>query len=768
MTSSPKKIAFVGDYVPRRCGIATFTYDLRNAVAEQDPEADCFVCSVSDTPEGYDYPPEVRFEIAENDLQSYEQAAEFINLSKTGLVCIQHEYGIYGGPAGSNILALARAVQAPVVTTLHTILREPTADQRRVLEKLAAVSTTLVVMTQRGRSMLQEIYGIKEERVTVIPHGIPDMPFIDPNFFKDQFGVEGKKVILTFGLLSPDKGIEEMITALPEVAERVPDVVYVVLGATHPNLLRKQGESYRMSLERLAEQLGVKDRVIFFNRFVEPEELKEFLGAADVYVTPYHNEAQITSGPLAYAFGCGKAVVSTPYWHAAEMLAEERGVLVPFRDSSALAKAVSELLADEVRRHAYRKRAYLLGREMTWSQVAHQYLAMFRSAREARAALAAPAAPVKTLAQAGRRLPELRLEHLKRLSDYTGVIQHAAYTVPDFSHGYCTDDAARAFMLAVLLEELNHPDTELAGLRSTYAAFLTYAYIPETGTFHNFMSFDRRWLDKRGSEDSNGRVLWALGTAVGRTQDAGLLSWAAELLAVALPRAIETSSPRAWAFTLSGLYEYTRRFPGDRAARQVAEALAAKLLKLYRAAAKPDWPWFEQTLSYANARLPAAALLAGRMLENQELLQIGLRALEWLCRIQKSEAGCFRAVGNNGFFARNGTAAIYDQQPIEAYSTVSAALVAYLVTQEPRWHEEAQIAFDWFLGRNDLGLPLYDPQYAGCYDGLQIDRVNRNMGAESILSFLLALAELKMMRQTLAAYDTAVESEPNTLATAPK
>src|SRR5437016_5324 len=445
-----RKIAFVGDYLPRKCGIATFTSDLLAAVATAHPQSQCLTVSVNDIQEGYEYPEEVRFEIEEQDLSSYLRAADFLNISNVDIVCLQHEFGIFGGPAGGHILALLRELGLPVVTTLHTILREPRAEQRRVIHQLVALSTRLVVMTERGRQMLQQIYQAPPAKIDLIPHGIPDVGFVDPNDFKEQFGVEGRVVLLTFGLLSPNKGIEYVLNALPHVLAEFPDVVYIVLGATHPNELREHGEAYRLSLEILAKKNKLEKNVIFYNRFVELENLKEFIGAADFYITPYLNEAQITSGTLAYTFGAGKVVISTPYWHAAELLAEDHGVLVPFGDAPAIAREVIGLLRDDTRRHAIRKNAYKLGREMVWSNVARLYMRSFELSRIEGAARSRKSLATKTLDQKPRELPKLKLSHLSRMTDSTGIFQHAVFSIPNFSEGYCTDDNARAFILAVL------------------------------------------------------------------------------------------------------------------------------------------------------------------------------------------------------------------------------------------------------------------------------------------------------------------------------
>jgi len=651
------------------------------------------------------------------------------------------------------VLALMRELKTPVVTTLHTLLREPNADQRRVMQELIARSTRLVVMTQRGQQMLQEVYHAPPAKIDLIPHGIPDIPFVDPNYYKDQFNVEGRVVLLTFGLLSPNKGIEHVLNALPHILAKFPDVVYIVLGATHPNELRERGEAYRLSLEILAKKNKVERNVIFYNRFVELDELKEFIGAADLYITPYLNEAQITSGTLAYAFGAGKAVVSTPYWHAAELLAEGRGVLVPFGDAQTIAREVVALLDDNSRRHAMRINAYKVGREMVWSNTARLYMRSFESARLQGAVLSRKIFATKTLDQQPRELPELKLEHLSRMTDSTGMFQHAIFSVPNFSQGYCTDDNARAFILAVLLGEMEEQPERVRTLATTYAAFLNHAFDPKTNRFHNHLSFDRRWLDEQGSEDCHARALWALGLAVGRSPHRSFQVMAGQLFARALPVVTEFTSPRAWAFSLIAIHEYLRRLSGDRSVSQIRETLIARLMDIFDRAAQLDWPWFEEELSYDNAKLAHALILSGRTNGHQKAFDRGLQALRWLEEVQSAEDGHFRPIGSNGFYRRGGTRAHFDQQPIEAHAMVSASLEAYRATSDPWWYKQAQRAFDWFLGWNDLGLEVYSSNTGGCRDALHVDRVNGNQGAESTLAFLLSLAEMKLMQNTVIVFN---------------
>jgi len=752
VTSKVHKIAFVGDHLPRKCGIATFTSDLLAAVAAAHPQSQCLAVSVNDIPGGYEYPEVVRFEIEEQDLSSYLRAADFLNISNVDIVCLQHEFGIFGGPAGAHILAFLRELRMPVVTTLHTVLREPRIEQRRVMDELISLSTRVVTMTELGRRMLQDVYAAPPAKIDLIAHGIPDVGFVDPTYFKDQFGVEGRCVLLTFGLLSPNKGIEYVLNALPQILAEFPEVVYIVLGATHPNELREHGEAYRVSLEMLAKKNKIEKNVIFYNDFVELENLKEFIGAADLYITPYLNEEQITSGTLAYTFGAGKAVVSTPYWHAAELLAEDRGVLVPFRDARAIAREVIALLRDDNRRHAMRKNAYRIGREMIWSNVAQLYMHSFESSRLEGAALSRKSLTTKTLDQRPRELPELKMNHLLRMTDSTGVFQHAVFGVPNFSEGYCTDDNARAFILAVLLGELGEEPESLLGVATTSAAFLHHAFDTQTKRFHNHLSFDRRWLDDRGSEDCHGRALWALGIGVGRSPFRSFQMMAGQLFAQALPALADFTSPRAWAFGLIGIHEYLNRLSGDSLVNQTRETLTCRLMDLLASNTKPDWCWFEEELSYDNAKLAHALILSGHATGQPRILERGLHALRWLNELQISENGHFRPIGSNGFYQRGGARANFDQQPIEAQAMVSACLEAYRTTSDFWWYEQAQRAFDWFIGWNDLGLELYSPESGGCRDGLHVDRVNGNQGAESTLAFLLSLAEMRLAQNMVASF----------------
>jgi glycosyltransferase involved in cell wall biosynthesis len=742
----PTRIAFVGNYLPRECGIATFTTDLCTALEAEYGEGRLFAIPVNDLDSSYDYPKQVRLELTQEDILSYERAADFLNFNGNDLVCLQHEYGIYGGSAGGHILTLLRKLKMPLVTTLHTVLRDPDPIQRSVLEEIARLSDRLVVMSELAAQLLREVYAAPSEKIDLIPHGVPDLPFMDPNYFKDKFGTEGKVVLLTFGLLSPNKGIENVIRALPAILARNQNVVYIVSGVTHPHIRRREGERYREQLQALAEELGVSDHLILNNRFVSAEELVEFVGAADIYITPYQQEAQVVSGTLAIALGAGKAIVSTPYWHAKELLAENRGVIVPFENPKAIADAVLCLLTNDAERHAMRKRAYLYSRGTTWPKTARSYMASFQRARFERS-LHPIAAPNDDPAMALMDcLPALNTGHLLTLTDDTGILQHAVFSVPNTREGYTTDDNARALIVSILLNE--NPEyasrREYPSLSHRYLSFLWLAFDAHSGRFRNFLGYDRKWLEGAGSDDSHGRALWSLGNVLGHSRDAGLRGAAGRLFEAAVPATLTFTSPRAWAFCILGMQAYLDWFPGDRAVQGARNTLANRLLDIYERSHSATWRWFEKSLSYSNARLSQALILAGWRSDNQRMIEAGMDSLKWLVAEQhRDDKEIFVPIGSNGFFIEGNEKARFDQQPVEACATVSACLEVYRLTEEGQWFEEARRVFGWFLGKNDLQVPLYDVVTGGCRDGLHPDRVNENQGAESTLSFLMALLEMQ-------------------------
>jgi glycosyltransferase involved in cell wall biosynthesis len=739
-----KRLAILGNHLPRQCGIATFTTHLADALAAELPEVDSFVLAMNDAGRRHSYPSRVRFEIAQGDLGSYRRAADFLNVNHVDVLSVQHEYGIFGGKAGAHVIALLRELRMPIVTTLHTVLSAPNPAQRAVIDELARLSARLVVMSASGADLLRRVHGISADQIDLIPHGIPHVPVDAAS--KDRLGVDGKTVILTFGLLSRDKGIEHVIDALPAILAVHPDVVYIVLGATHPHVVEHEGESYRLMLEARGEQLGVAASMVFHNRFVSQDELTEFLSATDIYITPYLQPEQITSGTLAYAVGAGKAVISTPYIYARELLADGRGVLVPWRDSHAIAREVIDLVSDGDRQRALCTRAAAYGVGMTWPAVGARYVDSFARARAEHTHRRQTAYRAQTLAVRPAGLPDNTLKHVRAMTDDTGMLQHAIFSIPRYDDGYCLDDNARALLLMSLLEEAGSDDPAIVrSLGTRYLAFVNHAFDRTTGRFRNFLSYARHWLEPCGSEDSHGRALWALGAIVGRAGDPGRQSLAGDLFHAASPAVTTFTSPRAWAYALLGFDEYLRAFQGDSTAAARRDEIADRLLGLFERTSRPDWPWFEDSVTYCNSRLSQALIVSGDRMDRSDMLDAGMRSLDWLISVQSSPDGQFAAIGSSGFYERGASPAVYDQQPVEASAMVSACLDAYRVHHDRRWLMQARWAFNWFLGENHLQHWLFDPATGGCRDGLHVDRANQNQGAEATLSFLLALHELRTM-----------------------
>jgi hypothetical protein len=535
-----------------------------------------------------------------------------------------------------------------------------------------------------------------------------------------------------------------MIEAMPSILRQRPDAVYVVLGATHPNLVRRHGETYRESLVARAHALGVEDHVVFLDRFVDQAMLLAFISMCDVYVTPYLTAAQMTSGTLAYSFGLGKAVVSTPYWHAQELLADGRGILVPFGDAAALAREVGGLLTDDARRLAVRKRAYASSRSMTWKRTAERYLGAFEHARRRHHLSVIPMGAASVPAHQDAGPPALRTEYLLSMCDDTGLLQHAVHSVPDRHHGYCVDDNARALLLACALNapgEHGLPDV----LTTRLAAFVQHAWNPGTARFRNFMSFDRRWLEDSGSEDSHGRTLWALGECARSDANASRRRWAEALFAEALPVVADFTSPRAWAFTLLGLDAYCGTIPDSAGIEPIRRRLADRLMACLSATATADWEWFEDGLAYDNARVPQALIATGLAIGAPAYVAAGLRTLRWLMTHQTTPAGLFRPVGTASFGAVRTPPHAFDQQPVEATATIAACLAAWRATGDARWKADAARAFAWFHGSNDLAVSLVDGETGSCRDGLHPDRANENRGAESVVSYLLGASAMRQV-----------------------
>jgi glycosyltransferase involved in cell wall biosynthesis len=708
-----------------------------------------FIVAMTDQGRAYDYPSSVAFQIKDEHIEDYVRAADFLNAGRFDTVCLQHEFGIFGGEAGAHILLLLSRLTMPVVTTLHTVLARPTVVQRAVLNGIVEASSRIVVMAEKARQLLRSVYHVPDDKIEVIAHGIPDVAFDGPDAAKARRGFGGQSVVLTFGLLSPNKGIEVMIDAMPSILKRCADAVYVVLGATHPNLVRDQGEAYRESLIARVRELGIEDHVVFLDQFVDQATLLEFISMCDVYVTPYLNEAQITSGTLAYSFGSGKPVVSTPYWHACELLADGLGVLVPFGDAAATGREIAELLTDDARRQAMCRRAYAASRTMTWERSAARYMSIFDNARQGHWLKVIARSDTSSPEPRSPAAPDMQIGHFLSMCDDTGLFQHAVHSVPDRSHGYCVDDNARALLLACAL---NNPDEQPLSevLTARFAAFVQHAWNPDTRRFRNFMGFDRTWLEDSGSEDSHGRTLWALGECARRDVSLSRRQWASALFAKALSTAESFRSPRAWAFTLLGLEAYCVTMPDDSHAGEIRHVLADRLMTILASVESPGWIWFEEVLAYDNARLPQALMMTGMATQTPAYVDAGLRSLRWLMTLQTASTGHFRPVGTAGFGERRQHPRAFDQQPVEATASIAACLTAWRSDGDAEWKATAIRVFGWFLGSNDLSVALVDLHTGSCRDGLHPDRANENRGGESVVSYLLGLAEIRQLARVNA------------------
>ncbi len=729
-------IAFVGNHLPRQCGIATFTTDLANAVSRHVRDRfRTFVVAMNDRPEGYDYSNQVRFQIDKEDLGDYIKAAEYLNSNRVNVVCLQHEFGIFGGDDGRNLLLMLRDMRPPLVTTLHTILENPTKGQRKVFEEIIERSSRLIVMSRKGEAFLKSVYGVPDDKIAFIHHGVPEIEFGSGEHYKANMGLRGRRMILTFGLLSPNKGIEYMIKALPPLVEKHPDVVFVLLGATHPHVKKTSGDEYRHSLQRLARSLGVEKHVIFQDRFVNLSELCDFLAAADIYVTPYLNREQITSGTLAYALGAGCGIVSTPYWYAEELLAEGRGTIVPFRDSGALTDAVMLWLDDMGELERVRSNAYDYTRQMLWKSVARQYVEIFEKVAIHEPVTAKPRV-LKRLATASK-IPRPKLDHIVRLTDDTGIIQHAKFNVPDPLHGYSVDDAARGVLVMTKYNWLY--DSELAvRLLSRYLTFMRYSQIDD-GMFHNFVAYDRSFVDVIGSADTLGRSLWGLGYAVAYAPD-GYWQMAKEMFDLAVKN-LSTQSVRGSAYAVLGLYFYTRKYPDAKIMTEWMKKLAEGLAAQYRSVASEGWSWFEEEISYDNALPSHAMFRAYSALGVREYLAIAKESLDFLIGICRQDKA-YSLIGSKGWYVRGGKRAQFDQQPIDACSLVEATWTASRTTGEVAYLEEMMLAYEWFFGSNDMEMPVYDFHSGGCADGLTAEGTNKNRGAESTICYLLATLDM--------------------------
>jgi glycosyltransferase involved in cell wall biosynthesis len=742
------KIAYISTYPPRECGLATFNCNLIKAINANFPNQDLAETSVviamnnSDDVHEYNYPSEVKFVIRQNVQNDYAEAADFINKSDVDACILQHEFGIYGGESGIYVLPFLNQIEKPIISILHTILNSPTFLQKAIIREVVKKSSKVVVMSNRAVKFLTEIYQVPKEKIQVIEHGVPNLEAPAVNPVKEIPALKGKKILLTFGLISRNKGLETVVKALPKIIAKHKDVVYVILGNTHPGIVKNSGEEYRDYLKQLAVDLNVSEHLVFLNRFVEEEELINYLTAADVYITPYFNEAQITSGTLSYAVGAGAAVVSTPYWHAQELLDNNRGRLFNFKDNLGLSEIVNQLLDNPDKLMALKNNAYQYGLQLRWPKIGKSYISI------AEKAIKHPDYSDRILRQIidPSLMPAFELDYVKRLTDDTGIFQHAKYGIPNRKEGYCLDDNSRALIMALMAYQ-NNNDQEALDLLPVYLSYIHDMQL-EDGNFRNFLSFSRQFLDEEGTDDSFGRTIWALGYLINAAPNRSYAEFGYELFFKAVPHFKKLTHLRGICNTITGLSYYLRTHPYDERILNELNLLTDKLISAYDGTKGKDWHWFENHMTYDNAIFPLALFHAAEITGNQVVQSIALESLTYLEKLTFNLNSC-TPVGNDGWHirGRKGSMPLYDQQAIEIMAMVLMYFQAYIVTRENEYLKKMFSSYLWFLGENSLRIPLYDSETKGCADGLQPGGVNRNQGAESSLAYLIShLAVLQALK----------------------
>ncbi|MDA3867929.1 MAG: glycosyltransferase family 4 protein [Salinivirgaceae bacterium] len=728
------KIAFIGTYPPRECGIGTFTRNLFNSVINKDKEAGSrdngFVVALNDFDTHYDYPEEVKTTINQERLEDYIKASKYINLSGADVCILEHEFGIFGGQDGVNILPLLHRLDIPLIVTLHTILKNPTYNQKAVLEQICSMAQKVVVMSNRAIEFATEIYNVPAEKIALIEHGVPDLHY-NSEKSKKEFKLEHKKVLFTFGFIGRNKGIETVIKALPEVVKKHPEVIYLVQGKTHPNVLRHSGEEYRIFLNRTVKRLGLEQNVVFLNEFIEVECLFKYLSAADIYITPYLNEAQITSGTLSYAIGAGTAAISTPYWHAQELLADGRGRFFDFNDEKALSALLIELLDNPDMLATIKKKALSYGKKITWPKTGDKYVKLAKTVVKNGIVKAKNKDTIFDLLI----IPPFSLTHINRLTDDTGIIQHAKFGIPNLKEGYCLDDNARA-LLMVLMAHNQLKDIHALELSPIYLSYVHYLQNKD-GTFRNFLSFSREFLDEVGSEDSFGRTIWALGYLLGYAPNDAYYQTGKEVFFNAVPNFEKLQSIRGIANTIIGVCHYLKSHPNDDSMMERMRNMAKKLTTHYKENESDNWKWFESQLSYDNGILPLAMLHAAELLNDSKVTEIALSSMEFLT-LHTLKNNYLSVIGNEKWFKKDGERSVFAQQPIDAMAMVLMYHQAFHVTKNTEYLDKLYTSFLWFLGENDLRLSLYDFETKGCCDGFESFGINRNQGAESSLAYLIS------------------------------
>jgi len=728
------KLAYIGTYPPRECGIGTFTRNLyKSMVTNSDTTKDSvegFIVAMNDHDQTYHYPEEVKLTIRQEHQRDYLEAVNFINHNGADICILEHEFGIYGGQNGIYILPLLYRLEIPLIVTLHTIVKSPSYNEKAVLQEICKMAHKIIVMSHKAIEFLTSIYKVDKEKIVYIEHGVPDIQF-NREQSKKELKFENKKLFLTFGIISRNKGIETVIKALPKVIDKYPDVLYMVLGKTHPNVLRHSGEEYRNYLQLLTKRLHLGNHVVFINEFINQKELFKYLSASDIYITPYLNEAQITSGTLSYAVGVGSAVISTPYWHASELLEDGRGRLFNFNDSEGLSTILLELLDNPDVLNGLRKKAFDYGRTITWPKSGGKYVALLKEILAEKPEVAVNKETTIDLLL----LPPYSLDHIKRMTDDTGIIQHAKFGIPNLKEGYCLDDNARA-LLMVLMDYRQKKDNLALSLAPIYLSYIHYMQNKD-GTFRNFLSFNRNFLDETGSEDSFGRTIWALGYLLGNAPNDAYYQTGKSIFFDAAPNFEKILSIRGIANSMLGISYYIKSNPTDDAMTERLRKLADKLISRYEENRTSSWRWFEPLLAYDNGILPLALLHAAELLNDEKITDIAVETMNFLTEITLRD-GYLSIVGNEKWYKKEGERSKYAQQPVDALAMVLMYHQAFHLTKDKDYLTKLFTCFMWFLGENDLRMNLFDFETKGCCDGIESYGVNRNQGAESSLAYLIS------------------------------
>jgi glycosyltransferase involved in cell wall biosynthesis len=724
------KICFLSNFPPKECGIATFTQDLISSLNKKfNPKVKSRVIALNEESNLYNYDSRVIMQMNKDYLEDYINIAKRVNRSeKIKLVCIQHEFGIFGGEYGSYIIPFLETIKKPVVITFHSVLPNPNNLRKNVVKFIGEKSAAIIVMAESAVEILNRDYGINKNKIYVVRHGIPDTPLKPVEPYKKKLRLENKIVLSTFGLLSRGKGIEYMIKALPYLIKKHPNLLYIIIGETHPTIRKREGEEYRNSLISLVEKLKLQNNVKFYNKYLDLNEIIEYLLATDIYVCTNLEKNQIVSGTLSYALGCGKAIVSTPNIYAEEVLDDERGMLAKFQDPKSFADAIEKLLSDDKLKQRIEQNAYAFGRSMIWQNVASGYLSIFNKV-------------VKLREETTEKYPKIKLNHLRNLTDNIGCIQFAKLSVPDNSSGYTVDDNSRALIVSTIHDKLYNSEISKE-LSKIYLDFLEKVQSKE-GKF-NDMEYENKNLIP-SSEDSTGRTIWALGYFINNSKNNELIEKAKKMFDKSYNLIGEDSSPRAKAFSVIGLYHYYQKYKEENILLKII-SLVDTIVESYKREATEEWSWFEGYLTYSNSKIPEMLFLAYNLTKNKEYLEIAEKSLDFLTNLVffKDELS---PIGQNGWYNRHGTRSFFDQQPIDASSMVQTYLIAHTITQNKKYYNNAVLAFNWFLGKNHLKQMIYNEVTGGCHDGLSKYSINLNQGAESTIEYLISRLMLEEIKR---------------------